>query len=60
MAVQAFLEERIPFTAIADVVARALEAMPARPPADFEDLFDTDAEARRVAAELCEHAGATR
>jgi 1-deoxy-D-xylulose-5-phosphate reductoisomerase len=47
VAVAAFLDERIPFTGIAEVIERVLEEMPARPIGHFEDLFATDAEARR-------------
>jgi 1-deoxy-D-xylulose-5-phosphate reductoisomerase len=47
VAVAAFLEGRIGFTAIADAIERVLAAMPARQPAHFEDLFEVDAEARR-------------
>ncbi len=46
VAVAAFLEERIPFTAIPAVIERVLEEMPARPVTHFEDLFAADAEAR--------------
>jgi 1-deoxy-D-xylulose-5-phosphate reductoisomerase len=46
VAVAAFLEERIPFTAIPAVIERVLEEMPARPVAHFDDLFTADAEAR--------------
>jgi 1-deoxy-D-xylulose-5-phosphate reductoisomerase len=52
VAVAAFLERAIPFTAIAEVVERALEAMPAQPLAHFDDLFACDEEARARAAEL--------
>jgi 1-deoxy-D-xylulose-5-phosphate reductoisomerase len=52
VAVGAFLEERIPFSAIAEVVERALEAIPPQPVRDFDDLFDADAAARRRAGEL--------
>jgi 1-deoxy-D-xylulose-5-phosphate reductoisomerase len=51
VAVGAFLEGQIPFTSIAQVVARTLEEMPAAPPTHFDDLIATDAEARRRAAE---------
>src|SRR5688572_7533616 len=51
VAVGAFLEGEIPFTAIARVVARTLEEMPAAPPTHFDDLIATDSEARRRAAE---------
>ncbi len=47
VAVAAFLDGRIPFTGIAAVVERVLEAMPAAPVTHFEDLFACDAEARR-------------
>jgi 1-deoxy-D-xylulose-5-phosphate reductoisomerase len=51
VAVAAFLEERIPFTGIAAVIERVLDAMPARPVGHFDDLFDADAEARQRTAE---------
>ncbi|HWW67375.1 MAG TPA: 1-deoxy-D-xylulose-5-phosphate reductoisomerase [Solirubrobacterales bacterium] len=47
VAVAAFLNERIPFTGIAEVIERVLGEMPARPITHFEDLFAIDAEARR-------------
>ncbi len=50
VAVSAFLNGEIPFTAIARVVARTLEEMPAAPPTHFDDLIATDSEARRRAA----------
>jgi 1-deoxy-D-xylulose-5-phosphate reductoisomerase len=46
VAVAAFLDERIPFTAIPAVIERVLEEMPARPVGHFDDLFAADAEAR--------------
>jgi 1-deoxy-D-xylulose-5-phosphate reductoisomerase len=46
VAVAAFLEERIGFTAIPAVIERVLEEMPARPVTHFDDLFAADAEAR--------------
>ena len=52
VAVAAFLEGEIPFTAIAEVVERSLEALPARAVGHFDDLFAADAEARRVAGDL--------
>jgi 1-deoxy-D-xylulose-5-phosphate reductoisomerase len=51
VAVAAFLEGRIPFTAIAAVIERVLETMPARPVTHFEDLFAVDEEARRRSEE---------
>jgi 1-deoxy-D-xylulose-5-phosphate reductoisomerase len=47
VAVAAFLDGRIGFTAIPAVIDRVLEAMPALTPTHFEDLFAVDAEARR-------------
>jgi 1-deoxy-D-xylulose-5-phosphate reductoisomerase len=46
VAVAAFLEERIPFTAIPAVIERVMGAMPAAPVGHFDDLFAADAEAR--------------
>jgi 1-deoxy-D-xylulose-5-phosphate reductoisomerase len=52
VAVAAFLEGRVPFTAIAAVIERVLEEMPAQAITHFEDLFAVDAEARRRTEEL--------
>ena len=52
IAVEAFLEDRIPFTRIAEVVEETLEQMPATPARHFDDLFAADAQAREVAAGL--------
>jgi len=57
VAVSAFLGGRIPFTALAEVVERTLEALPAVPPGHFEDLYAVDAEARERARELIQAAG---
>lgn len=51
VAVAAFLEERIPFTAIPAVIERVLEEMPAAPVTHFDDLFAADAEARERSQE---------
>ncbi len=51
VAVAAFLEGRIPFTGIAEVVERVLAEMPAEPVGHFEDLFAADAEARERSEE---------
>ena len=56
VAVAAFLEGRIPFTGIAEVVGEALEALPATQPSHFEDLYAADAEAREEATRLIERA----
>ncbi|MBK5218325.1 MAG: 1-deoxy-D-xylulose-5-phosphate reductoisomerase [Thermoleophilia bacterium] len=47
VAVAAFLAGEIPFTGIAAVIERVLAEMPAAPVTHFDDLFATDAEARR-------------
>jgi 1-deoxy-D-xylulose-5-phosphate reductoisomerase len=47
VAVAAFLEGQIEFTAIAAVIEKVMEEMPAQPVTHFEDLFAVDAEARR-------------
>jgi 1-deoxy-D-xylulose-5-phosphate reductoisomerase len=52
VAVAAFLAGEIPFTGIAAVIERTLDAMPGQPVTHFEDIFATDAEARRRAAAL--------
>jgi 1-deoxy-D-xylulose-5-phosphate reductoisomerase len=49
VAVAAFLEGRLPFTAIADVVAEALSAVEGAPARDLDGLVEADAEARRLA-----------
>jgi 1-deoxy-D-xylulose-5-phosphate reductoisomerase len=47
VAVAAFLDRRIPFTAIPAAIERVLEEMPPHPLTHFEDLFAVDDEARR-------------
>jgi 1-deoxy-D-xylulose-5-phosphate reductoisomerase len=54
VAVQAFLDGEIRFTAIAEVIERALAAHEAGPVRHFSDLYLADAEARRGARELIE------
>jgi 1-deoxy-D-xylulose-5-phosphate reductoisomerase len=54
VAVAAFLDGRLRFTGIAEVVERMLEQMPAEPASHFEDLFGVDEEARRRSAGLIE------
>jgi 1-deoxy-D-xylulose-5-phosphate reductoisomerase len=49
--VAAFLEQRIPFTAIPAVIERVLEEMPTRSVSHFDDLFAADAEARERSQE---------
>jgi 1-deoxy-D-xylulose-5-phosphate reductoisomerase len=52
VAVGAFLERRIPFTGIPEVVERVLDALPASEPTHFKDLFEADAAARELARGL--------
>jgi 1-deoxy-D-xylulose-5-phosphate reductoisomerase len=47
VAVAAFLDGRVPFTAIPAAIEAVLEEMPAQPLTHFEDLFAVDEEARR-------------
>ena len=54
IAVQAFLDGQIPFTGIADVIERALDALPAEPVRHFSDLYRADAAARERARDLLE------
>jgi 1-deoxy-D-xylulose-5-phosphate reductoisomerase len=54
VAVRAFLDERLPFTGIAEVVERVLGEMPAETVGHFEDLFAVDAEARERAEGMIE------
>jgi 1-deoxy-D-xylulose-5-phosphate reductoisomerase len=54
VAVAAFLDGRLPFKGIPDVVERVLAEMPAEPVSHFEDLFATDEEARSRTTELIE------
>jgi 1-deoxy-D-xylulose-5-phosphate reductoisomerase len=57
VAVEAFIGGRVPFTAIAEVVERTLDAVPAAAPSHFDDLFDADADARDHARALIDRAG---
>src|SRR3954451_14308780 len=54
IAVQAFLDGQTPFIGIADVIERALDAIPAEPVRHFSDLYRADAAAREQATELLE------
>jgi 1-deoxy-D-xylulose-5-phosphate reductoisomerase len=54
VAVGAFLDGEIGFTAIAEVIERALDAHEAAPVRHFSDLYRADAEARIGARELIE------
>jgi 1-deoxy-D-xylulose-5-phosphate reductoisomerase len=51
VAVEAFLERRLPFPGIAQVIERVLARMPRLRPGSVEDVLAADAEARRLARE---------
>ncbi len=51
-AVAAFLDQRLPFLAIADVVAECLQLLPAAAVAGLDDLLDSDLTARRQAQRI--------
>ena len=51
-AVAAFLEGRLPFLGIADVVAEVLDAVDGSPARDLDELIEADAEARRLAGQV--------
>jgi 1-deoxy-D-xylulose-5-phosphate reductoisomerase len=57
VAVEAFIGGRVPFTAIAEVVERTLDAVPPAAPSHFDDLFAADAEARDHAQAVIDRAG---
>jgi len=52
VAVGAFLDGRIPFTGIPEVIDRTLEAIPGGAVRHFDDLFDVDSAAREHARKL--------
>lgn len=54
VAVAAFLEGRIPFTGIPEVIESCLDAVPTGPAGHFEELFEVDAAAREQARGLIE------
>jgi 1-deoxy-D-xylulose-5-phosphate reductoisomerase len=51
IAVHAFLQGRLRFTAIAETIERTLSQMPAEPVRAFESLYEADRQAREVAGE---------
>ncbi len=52
VAVAAFLERRIPFLRIAEVIAETLERLPAEPIGEVEQLLAVDRRARKLATQL--------
>ncbi len=57
VAVAAFLEGRLNFPAIAEVIERVMTAVAGGPALDLEYVLAADAEARRVAVEACGRLG---
>jgi 1-deoxy-D-xylulose-5-phosphate reductoisomerase len=51
IAVYAFLEGRLAFTAIAETIERTLSELPAEPVRAFESLYEADRQAREVATD---------
>jgi len=51
VAVEAFLENRIGFSLISRTIEHTLDKMEPREPVDLEDVYATDAEARRVTSD---------
>ncbi len=51
VAVHAFLGGQLPFTGIAEVIERTLNALPGQPIHSFDVLYETDHRARQLAAE---------
>jgi 1-deoxy-D-xylulose-5-phosphate reductoisomerase len=51
IAVHAFLDDRLPFTAIAETIERTLSELPAEPVRAFESLYEADRAARVLAGE---------
>lgn len=52
IAVEAFLEERLPFSGIAEVVSETLEKVPNRTPRSVEEIMEIDQESRAAARHL--------
>jgi 1-deoxy-D-xylulose-5-phosphate reductoisomerase len=58
LAVQAFLEERLPFTAIADLVEATLSQVPPKEASSLQVILEEDARARQWAREWIAHKAA--
>jgi len=52
IAVHAFLDGRLPFTGIAEVIERTLDATPVTAVRAFESLYESDRAARAIAADM--------
>ena len=59
VAVSAFLEGRLPFLAIAELIEATLAALPTEPADELAVLLECDARARRKAGELLDRMGTT-
>ncbi|MBP6638136.1 MAG: 1-deoxy-D-xylulose-5-phosphate reductoisomerase, partial [Sulfuritalea sp.] len=57
LAVEAFLDGRLPFLAIADTIAATLDQVPRAELPDLEAVLETDRRARLVAAEILARRG---
>jgi len=55
VAVQAFLDRRVPFTDIPRLIEESLEAYPGSPSATFENVMAADAWTRRFVLEKVDH-----
>ena len=53
VAVEAFLEQRIGFITIADIIARALDQLPSEPLESLAQVMEADSRARALAQQLC-------
>jgi len=60
VAVEAFLDRRIDFPAIAELVEETLERVPGRQPATIDDILEMDRESRSVCRELAAQAVPSR
>jgi 1-deoxy-D-xylulose-5-phosphate reductoisomerase len=58
VAVEAFLDRRLPFTGIAEVIEQVLGEMDAQPLASLEQVYAVDVEARALAARFVSRHGA--
>jgi 1-deoxy-D-xylulose-5-phosphate reductoisomerase len=60
IAVEAFLEEQIPFTGIAEVVSETLSKVPSRAARSVGEVLEIDAESRAVARDCVKHLSAVQ
>ena len=58
VAVESFLDQRLPFLGIHRLIEATLAALPVGPEGSLDDVLAADAEARRIAASLVMEAGA--